>query len=115
MIQREIIKGFDSLHVGTRDFPELESIYRRVNLLRAARKIEKAASKAERVKKAVDKGRVGPKRPSNAKVTFGSAARAKLDELGLHGKDRKKAKEYHKSIVKQDMKSHPGADSARIL
>lgn len=115
MIQRDLPERFDSLHVNARDLPALEDIYRRVNLLRGVEKIAKKALKAERVKKAVDKGKVSPKRPSNAKVTFGSAARAKLDELGLHGKDRKKAKQYHKNVVKQDMKNHPGADSARIL
>ncbi|KJA16872.1 hypothetical protein HYPSUDRAFT_79865 [Hypholoma sublateritium FD-334 SS-4] len=122
VIQRVLHERFNSLHASSRQAPALEAIYDRSLLgglekvaSRTAAKAVKKAAKADRVTKALDKGKTLPKRPSNAKVTFGSAARAKLDELGLHGKDRKKAKQYHKNIVKQDMKNHPGADSARIF
>ena len=77
-----------------------------------AKKGAAKVAKAERARKA--EANLNPKRPANAKVTFGSAARAHLDELNLHGKARKQVKNYHKNIVKQDMKKH-GADSARVL
>jgi hypothetical protein len=48
------------------------------------------------------------------KITFGAAARKDLDNLGLHGKERKKAKNYHKNIVKKHMKTVPGAHTAQI-
>jgi len=48
------------------------------------------------------------------KITFGAAARKDLDNLGLHGKERVKAKKYHKNIVKKHMKTVPGAHTAEI-
>ena len=95
VIQRELLEWFqreDNPQVNSRGLDAAEAIYRRGNQVRDP----------------------NPKRPANAKVTFGNAARAHLDELNLHGKARKQAKKYHKNIVKQDMKKH-GADSARIL
>ena len=121
--QRDLHERFqrdNNPQVNSRGFDAAEAIYRRANPNRKAEKGVKKAAKAERVNKAAAKGKVAPKvqknpkRPDNAKITFGSAARAHLDELNLHGKDRKKVKDYHKNVVKQDMKKH-GADSARVL
>jgi len=56
-------------------------------------------------------------RPSSnqqqAKITFGDKAREHLDELGLHGKDRKKVKKEHVSRIKQEMKVN-GATHATV-
>jgi len=48
------------------------------------------------------------------KITFGKAARKDLDDLGLHGKERRKAKKYHKNIIKSHMKTVPGAHTADV-
>jgi len=48
------------------------------------------------------------------KITFGKGARKDLDDLGLHGKERKKAKKYHKNIIKEHMKTLPGAHTADV-
>lgn len=82
---------------------------------RKARKETKASTKAVRVSAAKAKGKDRANhRPANAKVTFGSDARRKLDELGLHGKQRQHAKNYHKNIVKAEMKAH-GAEKGRVF
>lgn len=53
---------------------------------------------------------------AKAKVTFGRSARGKLDELGLHGKERQQAKNYHKKVVKEDMKKNGlGAVKAKVV
>jgi len=49
-----------------------------------------------------------------AKVTFGKSAKESLDHLGLHGKDRKAAKGYHKQVVKEEMKTN-GASTAKVV
>ena len=48
------------------------------------------------------------------KITFGKGARKDLDDLGLHGKERKKAKKYHKNIIKEHMKTLPEAHTADV-
>ncbi|KAH9474488.1 hypothetical protein JR316_0012947 [Psilocybe cubensis] len=107
----DVFERDDGLDLDSRDIDDVEEIYQRS---RGALKAAKQAAKATRVAKAAAKGKTSPKRPANAKVTFGNAAKAHLDELGLHGKDRKKVKKYHKQVVKQDMKNH-GAHSARVF
>lgn len=56
-------------------------------------------------------------RPSSnqqqAKITFGDAARKRLDDLGLHGKERKKVKTEHVNRIKQEMKTN-GATHATV-
>jgi len=66
------------------------------------------AAKAEQGKKnaAAEKAK--------AKVTFGKSAKEGLDNLGLHGKDRKDAKNYHKQTVKAEMKTN-GATTAKVV
>jgi len=82
---------------------------------RKARKAVQHTAKAGRVATAKAKGKDRANhRPANAKVTFGADAKRKLDELGLHGKSRKHAKNYHKNIVKAEMKGH-GAETARVF
>jgi len=48
------------------------------------------------------------------KVVFSNGARKHLDSLGLHGKARKRAKTWHRNVVKNEMKQR-GATSARIV
>ena len=57
--------------------------------------------------------RKGPK-GNPPKITFGNAARKDLDDLGLHGKERRKAKKYHKNLIKSYMKTLPDAHTAEI-
>jgi len=47
-------------------------------------------------------------KPPPAKITFSANARKKLDDLNLHGKDRKKVKKWHKEKVKKQMKALGG-------
>ncbi|PPQ95579.1 hypothetical protein CVT26_008607 [Gymnopilus dilepis] len=54
------------------------------------------------------------RRPGPPIITFGKQARKDLDDLGLHGKERRKAKKYHKAIIKEHMKSIPGAHTADV-
>jgi hypothetical protein len=51
--------------------------------------------------------------PGKAKVTFSGGARKHLDNLGLHGPDRAKAKKWHSGLVKAAMKK-VGASTAQI-
>jgi len=82
---------------------------------RKTRKETKQGAKAVRVAAAKARGKDRANhRSGNAKVTFGSDARRKLDELGLHGKARQHAKNYHKNIVKAEMKAH-GAEKGRVF
>lgn len=81
---------------------------------RAANKESKARDKKALQKHAVAKaqraGRAsGPKVPTAAKITFGKEARKEMNKLGLHGKSRKHAKNYHKAALKQDMERHGAA------
>jgi len=82
---------------------------------RKTRKETKQGAKAVRVAAAKARGKDRANhRPANAKVTFGADAKRKLDELGLHGKARKHAKDYHKKIVKAEMGAH-GATKGRVF
>ena len=73
-------------------------------------KQDKKTAKAEQGKKNAQAER------AKAKVTFGKSARGKLDELGLHGKERQQAKNYHKKVVKEDMKKNGlGAVKAKVV
>lgn len=60
-------------------------------------------------KKKSGKGRL----PQPQKITWGGAAQDSLNKLDLHGKVRKQVKDYHKTILKQDMDKH-GAHTAII-
>lgn len=65
--------------------------------------------------KAIAAGRKpGPKQPKTAVITFDTEARKEMDNLGLHGKARKRVKNYHKAVLKQDMRRH-GAATGTIM
>jgi hypothetical protein len=49
----------------------------------------------------------------HAKITFGDEARKHLDDLGLHGKERKQVKKEHVNRIKQEMKTN-GATHATV-
>ncbi|KAF5319722.1 hypothetical protein D9619_008692 [Psilocybe cf. subviscida] len=51
----------------------------------------------------------------NSDIRFGNAATAKLDEMKLKGKNRKRVMNYHRKIVKQDMATVEGAISATVV
>jgi len=74
----------------------------------------KKAMKADRAKAKPDYKSHEQKIKDKAKVTFSSGASRRLDGMGLHGKDRKAVKKYHKNMVKNDMKKH-GAAKANIV
>ncbi|KAF8062443.1 hypothetical protein FPV67DRAFT_1783293 [Lyophyllum atratum] len=70
----------------------------------AKQQAKKDAKKVNKAKKAEQGKKNAAAEREKAKVTFGEAARETLDRLGLHGKNRKAAKNYHSRIVKQEMK-----------
>jgi len=49
-----------------------------------------------------------------AKVTLSKHANKELDDLGLQGKERRKAIAYHSRVIRSQMKDVPGAHTAEI-
>lgn len=62
--------------------------------------------------KSAGKGPITPINP--AKITLNKKAKSDLDNLGLHGKERKKAINYHKNMIKSEIKKIPGAQTAEV-
>ena len=84
---------------------------------RKARKEEKANKKAAKAEKAKAKPNYKSheqKIKDKATVTFSAGASKRLDSMGLHGKERKSAKKYHKSIMLSEMKKN-GATKGNVV
>ena len=84
---------------------------------RKARKEEKAVKKAEKAEKAKAKPNYKSheqKIKDKATVTFSAGVSKRLDSMGLHGKERKSAKKYHKSIMLSEMKKN-GATKGNVV
>ncbi|KAF8056957.1 hypothetical protein FPV67DRAFT_1529587 [Lyophyllum atratum] len=75
---------------------------------------KKDKKKAEKAKKAEQGKKNAAAEGEKAKVTFGDGAKKALNSMGLHGKNRKAAKEYHQQIVKEEMKIN-GAHKAKVV
>lgn len=76
---------------------------------RKARKELQATNKVAKAAKAKAKPNYKSheqKIKDKATVVFSSGASKRLDALGLHGKDRKSAKKFHKNIMKSEMKKN---------
>lgn len=84
---------------------------------RKTRKDQQAVNKAAKA----DKAKAKPNYKSHeqkikdkSKITFSPGASRRLDGMGLHGKDRQAAKNYHKNIMKNEMKKN-GAAKGNIV
>jgi len=77
--------------------------------------LEERAAKFKNIKKTPSNNKKTKKASTHtpAKVSFSGGAKKHLDNLGLHGKDRKNVKKFHSKIAKNEM-GKKGADSAQI-
>jgi hypothetical protein len=99
-----------------REIPVELDLFRRARTWEQRQDKKRQKQGTKKVKAEQGKAKASLQRETEAKVKFGKSAREKLDELGLHGKKRRQAKNYHRKVVRKAMeKNVPGAVKAKVV